>query len=205
MTVSVIAEALDDFERYLTRAPEIARKAASRAINSTLSRKALPAARKQIGLQVGFPAGYLQDPARLGLAQWASESNLQGAILGRQRPTSLARFAIGGQVGAKGGVTVRVKPGQSQHMDRAFLMRLKAGSGPITDDAFNLGLAVRLRPNERIENKRVQVKAIGGGLYLLYGPSVDQVFRTVAGEMAPQIADDATREFLRQFLVLSEG
>jgi hypothetical protein len=34
---------------------------------------------------------------------------------------------------------------------------------------------------------------------LLYGPSVDQVFRTVAVDISPPLLDNLQSEFLRQF------
>jgi hypothetical protein len=81
-------------------------------------------------------------------------------------------------------------------MPSAFLMRLRAGAG--TADNYNIGLAIRLAPGERIRNKRVMTQ-VGHNLYLLYGPSVDQVFRTVADDNAPEIATMVRDEFYRQF------
>jgi hypothetical protein len=37
----------------------------------------------------------------------------------------------------------------------------------------------------------------GSNVYLLYGPSVDQVFRTVAGEVAPDALNFLEDEFFR--------
>jgi hypothetical protein len=87
-------------------------------------------------------------------------------------------------------------------LSKAFLVRLRAGQGPVQDGAFNLGLAIRLRKGETISNK-VQMVPFGGGLYLLYGPSVDQVFRGVASENAPLLADAFADEFFRQFVRLA--
>lgn len=47
-----------------------------------------------------------------------------------------------------------------------------------------------------MQNKKSMVK-LGKGLYLLYGPSVDQVFRDVAKEISPDTADFLEAEFLR--------
>jgi hypothetical protein len=41
-------------------------------------------------------------------------------------------------------------------------------------------------------------KQIGKNLYLLYGPSVDQVFRGVAADQAPAALDFLDVEFMRQ-------
>ena len=48
-------------------------------------------------------------------------------------------------------------------------------------------------------------KLLSNNVYLLYGPSVDQVFRSVADDKTPKILSDVTAEFLRQFARLSRG
>jgi len=95
---------------------------------------------------------------------------------------------------------VEVAPGRARYMKRAFFLRLPQGS-TLTDTQFNLGLAIRLRPGERIENKHTAVR-FAKGLYLLYGPSVDQVFRSKDGsgaatDRAPVLAERLEQEFLR--------
>lgn len=206
MSATIIAEGLPDLTRYLERTPAVARRAARLAINQVAERKALRAAREAIAEQVAFPRTYLTDNNRLSITRRATDDNLVAVVTGRQRPTSLARFAPGQAPGRRGaGVTVRVKPGRSEAMRRAFLIRLRRGRAPVTDESFNLGLAVRLRPGERVENKIRMVPMKGdSGLYLLYGPSVEQVFRSVAADISPAVLDDLATEFLRQFVRLSE-
>jgi hypothetical protein len=204
MTVTIVADALDRTAAYFDLVPALARRSAWLAINDVVRRKALPDARALMEQQVAFPKGYLNDPKRFGVRKFATEDDLEAAVVGRQRPTSLARFSIGGRP-AVPGVRVRVNPGASRAMNRAFLIRLRAGSGPVTDDSFNLGLAVRLKPEEVVQNKKVMVPLGPGGLYLLYGPSVDQLFRTVAGDISPAVADEVATQFFRQFARLSEG
>lgn len=206
MTVRVTATALLDVARYFDSLPAKAAQAAQLAINDTISRRALPDAKRAILKDAAFPAGYLETADRLSISQYATPTRLEARIAARQRPTSLARFSIGGAIGGRGGVQVRVKGGgATRNMARAFLLRLRQGT-QLTEDAFNLGLAIRLRPGETIANKRAMVaKQYGksGSLYLLYGPSVDQIFREVSAEIAPGVAEAATGEFLRQFDRLS--
>ena len=64
------------------------------------------------------------------------------------------------------------------------------------DTKSNLGLAIRLRPGESINNKRAVVR-LQGNLALLFGPSVSQVFAGVANDEAPGIAEKLEQEFLR--------
>lgn len=197
---------LAQLDRYLALAPKATRTAARLAINDTATRKGINMLRLTMEEQVAFPKGYLTDPRRLGVTQRATDSNLEAVITGRGRPTSLARFASSASIiGARRAgspLTVRVNPSRRRALSRAFLVRLRAGQGPVTDEAFNLGLAIRLQPGEVISNK-VRMVPFGGGLYLLYGPSVDQVFRSVAVDRAGEIADLVADEFLRQFVRLA--
>jgi hypothetical protein len=199
------AESVLDLSRYLDTLPDVTRRAARLAINDTMQRQAMPLIRQKIKADAAFPPGYLDDPKRLGIEQYATEAKLEGAIMARQRPTSLARFAIGSPApGARGGVQIAVKPGGGRTLDRAFLLRLRSGA-ELNDDAFNLGLAVRLRPGETLTGKRIQTKRGPSGLTLLYGPSVDQLFRQISNEVSPALAEGMASQFLRQFVRLSSG
>jgi hypothetical protein len=170
------------------------RLSAVRAINKTSERARAQSAR-EIRKQVNFPASYLQPSAgRLLVTKQASGNDLESVITGRQRATSLARFAAGSP--AKGaGVRVEVAPGRAKYMRRAFLIKLPQGKASV-DTKFNMGLAIRLRPGESLQNKKKAVK-MEKGLYLLFGPSVDQVFRTVSEDIAPETASFLEGEFLR--------
>ena len=189
----VAVEGISDTIASLEEMPAAIQRYARMAINTT-TKKTRTAASRKIREQVNFTAGYLSDAAgRLSITQQATDGNLEARISGRFRPTSLARFASGA-VG-RGGVRVQVNPGSTQRMGRAFLMRLRAGRANI-ETKSNLGLAIRLKPGEHVENKHRMVP-VTGNLYLLYGPSVDQIFRFVADELAPDTGDDLEAEFLR--------
>lgn len=174
-------------------------KLAQRAVNKTAERSRTSSARR-MREQVAFPARYLSgSDGRLELRK-ASGSGLEASITGRARATSLARFVTSGSVRRAGQarsstVRVQVAPGKTIELKRAFLMKLRAGNQPI-ETQHNLGLAIRLKPGERIRNKHQMIQ-IAKGLYLLYGPSVDQVFRTVAEDEAPEAATFLENEFLR--------
>jgi len=183
--------ALDEIDAL----PEGILRAARQAVNKTVDRTRARSARN-IRDQVNFPARYLSGQrGRLQIAKKASGKDLEGIIRGRERPTSLAQFVTTGSVGKKGGVGLTVKPGTTRRMPRAFLIKLRAGSASI-DTKFNLGLAMRLRPGETIRNKTKAVK-LAGNLYLLYGPSVNQVFASVADDNAPEAAAFLEQEFTR--------
>lgn len=167
--------------------------AASRALNATLRTTRTDAAKK-IARQVNFTSRYLTGGERLGVRKFSSPSKLEGVLGGRDRATSLARFATSSTVNKKG-VTVEVKPGSAKFMRRAFLVRLPQGKA-LTETKFNLGLAIRLKPGETLNNKKNFIK-LQGNLYLLYGPSVGQVFNEVRDDVAPAALDFFEDEFLR--------
>lgn len=174
--------------------------AAQQAINKTADQARASAAR-DIRQQVNFPARYLSgSEGRLSVSKRASARNLEAMITGRDRPTSLARFAKNKNIAAsqkRGNVSVEVAPGRSKIIGRktpsstgpaAFLMQLRGG---------NIGLAMRLKEGETIKSKKYMTK-VGKGLYLLFGPSVNQVFAGVAEETtAPEAAAYLEQEFLR--------
>ena len=159
---------------------------AVRAINKTAARTRTRSDR-DMRQRIMFPARYLSN--RLRVSRTASRSSLEAVITGRDSPTSLARFSATRNPKAArkaGGVTVTVAPGSTKFMRNAFLLPLRGG---------NLGLATRLKPGESL-NKRY-MRRMNNGLYLLYGPSVDQVFRNVADNETDEALDYLEREFVR--------
>lgn len=193
--------------------PEIAglddkrvRKVAAHAVNYAARRARTETARR-IREQINLPASWLAPSAgRLRLAQRATTARLAASIRARRRPVSLARFVVSERKGRGGGVWLRVKPGRLTFIPRAFRIRLRAGL-ELTDEKHNVGLAIRLKPGERIRNKAVQnTVRMRNGLTLLYGPSIDQAFisRTGAGiaqDIEPQIMDWMEGEFHRLWKV----
>jgi hypothetical protein len=89
---------------------------------------------------------------------------------------------------------VQIKPGRIVELPRAFLLTLRNG---------NVGLGIRLKPGETLQHT-IGAKLITSGplagVALLYGPSVDQVFRSVAVEITPELLNELELEFLRQFI-----
>lgn len=193
----VIIEGLDAVKDIDSLPVAIARRARM-AVNKTAQRSRGQAA-IEINRQVAFPSGYLAPRnRRLSVTKLAQSKDLEAVITGRQRATSLARFATStpNQSRKQGGVSVKVAPNRRKLMKGAFLVKLRAGKAPI-DTKHNLGLAIRLKAGERIRNKKIQMSKLGSGLYLLYAPSVDQVFIDVAKKEAPVALQYLEAEFLR--------
>lgn len=196
MSASIVATGLREMGRFFEELPEIAEQAAVYAINDTVQREGLTVLKRDMRDQVEFPPGYLEGD-RLKPTRFASRGSLEAVIRGRDRPTSLARFAQGQTpANTRGqGVRVRVKRGQTELLRKAFLVNLKNG---------NVGLAVRIKGGESLRNTEGATQ-LAPGLFLLYGPSVDQVLRGVATDRADDILDLVSNKFLRQFGRLSRG
>jgi hypothetical protein len=198
----------DVMEKYLREYPKDARKAARLAINDTV-RRGRRKAKREIMSQVNLKSGYLNEQ-RLS-ENFAKDDNLVGSIIGRRRPTSLARFDTQQlyqpnktRPGRKSaGVTVRVK-GARKKIPNAFLIKLKAGNL----DGANQGLAVRLpegqKPNRRFGGKPLY-KSQNAKVWLLYGPSVNQVLtsdtrgKSLVEQLKPELSTYLNQEFRRQF------
>lgn len=205
MTVTTEFEGVSDVELYFRTAPARTKKAMRLAINQVVARKALPLITKQMYSEIGFPKGYLSGD-RLAITRYATENNLEAVITGRKRATSLARFASAGTpLGSRSnaGVRVQVRNGKSTTLRNAWLVRLRKGKS-LTEDNFNVGLAVRVKAGDSIIGKHSKHQAWLNPQHtvaLLYGPSVDQVFSGVIAE--PQTADQVlsalAEEFFRQY------
>lgn len=201
--MKIEAGAIKGLADFLDAAPEAAKKAASMAMNDITGGAGLKAYKTAMQAQIGFPAGYLDDTERFGQTGFASPDRLETKIKARQRPTSLARFASGGTIG-QAGVTVTVKNGRPISLKGAFMVRLRAGTD--TADGFNVGIAVRVKPGQMIRNKKdaSNMVRLAPNVYLLYAPSVDQVFKDVADTETPAVLDLMATEFLRQFTRLAK-
>lgn len=181
--------------RDIENLPEEILRSARQAINSVTKSTRTDSAR-DMQQQVAFAARYLSGAnGNLRITKQAQGTSLEARITGRKRPTSLARFATSRNVEAsrrRGSVRVAVAPGRVKTMHGAFLMRLRRGEAELG----NIGLAIRLKAGESVRNKR-SMKKLSKGLYLLYGPSVDQVFRSVSADQEPKALEKLEAEFLR--------
>lgn len=194
LKLALFVEGLEMPEETLGIDNEKIERAAYRAINFTADRARTDSA-DLIRKQINFPASYLNpSKGRLVVTSRAGPGDLQAMITGRHRATSLARFVVGNPTPRKMGVNVAVKPGKTVEMANAFVMELRGGGG--IDTAKNLGLAVRVEKG-KAPDKAYKPVRIADGLFLLYGPSVDQVFRTVREDVSPDAEKALQAEFTR--------
>lgn len=197
---------------YFRDFPTLSAQAARLAINGS-ARFGSRLASKRIRAQVAFPRSYIgaagAASSKIRIKQFASSTNVEAVIASRDRPTSLARFALGSptfgrRVKNARAPRVKVKSGGGANLlKRGFFLKLRRGA-ILTDEGFNIGLAVRLKKGETLSASQ-KASPLSGGAYLLYGPSVAQVFDTVRDDISPEVADFAAFEFARQFRRLSHG
>lgn len=194
--VSVIPDDVRHQAEILGVLTEDIDKATWRALNTTADRTRT-ILDKRVRTKVAFPAAYLRpSTGNLTVAERARNGNLEVVIRGRDRPTSLARFSarrVPGAPKGKKGIPVRVAPGVAKYIKRAFIIKLRNG---------NLGLAVRTTggpPRGAYVPRRIT-----DNLWLLYGPSVDQVLNGVRsrndglfGDVAPEALTIFETEFWR--------
>lgn len=189
---AVIVDGFENLDALQNLPDSIIRKARM-AISKTIDH-ARAVSSKQIRQEVNFSASYLTG-ADGKLTTSKDLGNLQGSIKARFRPTSLARFATT-KTANKAGVTVKVSPTKSVRMPKAFLVKLPQGAIK-TETQYNLGLAVRLKPDQLGKLNKKSWVNLGRGLYLLYGPSVSQIFAKVADARSPEISKYLEDEFTR--------
>lgn len=203
---------LEAVASYFKDFPRESEAAARLAINGA-ARFASRLASKRVRDQVAFSRSYIgaagSSNSKIRIKKFAKGADIEAVIAARDRPTSLARFASGSPYFGrrpKGmrGPRVRVQTGGAvTTMKRGFFVRLKRGP-VLTEDQFNVGLAVRLKAGEKMQSTQ-KASPLGGGAYLLYGPSVAQVFDTVRGDIADEVARYAAAEFVRQFRRAARG
>ena len=195
MTYQIEAKGLDGFREVLEALGAAVEPAAALALNEA-ARYGRRLGSEQIRREVNLKAGYI-DAGRLQVTRRADASNLEAVITARDRPTSLARFGQGSpRFGAQRvAPRVRVKAsGGSSTLKRGFYLRLRRGNSVVSSENANIGLAIRLKEGERVENKS-QMASIGDGMYLLYAPSVGQVFRGVSERIAEDVGIQAANRF----------
>lgn len=174
-------------------------KAEFRTVNRVAS-KTRTAGSKEIRSRVNLKAAYVN--THLRLYKKATAGNPRAVITARKRPTRLARYGAKqitrtakGAVGdtlrgipagkKQGGVSVQVgKGGGRRNMGKAFLVPLKTSS--------LMGVFIRT----------------GSGrddIRHLYGPSVDQVFKSVREDLKPTIRQEMVKEFKAQMNFARRG
>lgn len=206
MTVEIELKGFVEARRAINRIPADVDLASMRSVNDSAS-FAQSESSRLIRDQVNLSASYIgnaNDPgARLRVAKRAKPGDNEAIVAGRKRPTSLAQF-MQGTFKRGNPVKLKVAPGRVTRIPNAFPIKLRRGTGSYDPSSANAGIALRLKPGESVRNKREMVK-IAGNLYLLYGPSVDQVFRDVSADVAPAVSLYMEDRFTHHYSRISRG
>jgi len=201
-----------DFPHLIERMqkmPDIVTKASVMAVNEG-ARFGRAAALREMNSQVMLGKKYLGDNLLIKKAQ-GNVGEIRAVVTGIQRPVSLARYAASSARAAFLGskkqpknMRIRVRTSSTGRvMPKAFFVRLRSGR-EFSETHFNVGLAIRLKPGQQVQGRHISGKPMAktgssASVYLLYGPSVDQVFRTVREDVSPEIVQRVRNEFGRQF------
>lgn len=198
MTYRVELRGIDGVEAYLAAQPKRTEKAMRFAVSSA-TRFAYTLGRRKMQEQIAFKSSYLTSSEggspRYAIVRRPTPGNPVGVIRGRVRGTSLNRF-VTSTATKKTDLRAKIKAkGRTHVLKRAFRINLKNG---------NRGIALRLPKGQTpTYGKGLPYGKSGdrknSSLFLLYGPSVQQVFSSVAPDIAPEVADYMNREFVRQF------
>lgn len=197
MNIAMETRGLDKFEEMIRKLGQTGGTASVLAINDTAlfaRRLGSAAIRKELNL----PLGYILGNRRLAITKYAKDSDPEATVTGEDRATSLARFSNSPRRFGRQRIPPRVKVlagSGNQPMRGAFFLNLRGN---------NVGIAVRLKPGERVRNKR-QMSGTSGGLYLLYGPSVGQAFRSAIERELPNISDYLEARFAHHAERLTRG
>lgn len=186
---------------------------AARAINTT-AEWAKNEIQEIIESELNFPKGYLNQESRLSRSS-ATTFKLNAVVTGRDRATSLSRFASGEQ----GDMTISVKKGRRNTGRKTFRL-----TGLNND---NVGLAIRLpsgktpskaykpvllkevtAPSRKLRRNNMfgplEPKNKKTRVWLLYGPSVQQAMGAILrgsneAKLADKIDDMLSENFAKEF------
>lgn len=183
---------LDEIEHL----PDNIKQAAHRAVIYA-TRRARTESGRLMRERISWTATYLTGQGgKLEISLPGRDGPIEGSISAKFRPTSLARFVTGAKTPWKAGVSLHVGPAY-RTSKRMFIVPLRQGSFNISEDRRNIGLAIRLNNGETISGK-YNMHQFSKGLYLLSGPSVAQVFYSVAEDVKSDAAEWLRDEFERQ-------
>lgn len=205
--ITLSMKGMRDLETFAKEFPAEVDTAAQRAVNYTLV-KVRTQTTRDMQKQVELGKSYLD--SKLRITRKATIKNPIGEISGAFEPISLARFARGTIKRGKP-IKVRVKKGGSvtkfsnaaivplSRGGIGFLVRMKKG-----ETLKGSSAARPLLPRKRKDGSRSDPATKA---YLLYGPSVNQLFKEMlkTNEIIPVANDILEQEFFRQMKVLING
>jgi len=191
----VAGKGIDALDRYIARLGDGANKAAVMAVNDTAD-WARTRIKRQMQAEVTLAESAFSN-RQFYVSRRANTADLQAILTASRQPYSLSRFKVG-DVGfgpSAGPVKVRIKAGGSTvNLKRAFYVRAPNGA---------VGIAVRSK--QPLDNSRGARRIKGTDVYVLFGPSPDQLMRRLAPASVPDVENYLNREFSRQIVRVING
>lgn len=191
----VAGKGIDALDRYIARLGDGANKAAVMAVNDTAD-WARTRIKRQMQAEVTLAESAFAN-RQFYVSRRANTADLQAVLTASRQPYSLSRFKVG-DVGfgpSAGPVKVRIKAGGSTvNLKRAFYVRAPNGA---------VGIAVRSK--QPLDNSRGARRIKGTDVYVLFGPSPDQLMRRLAPASVPDVENYLNREFSRQIVRVING
>ena len=182
-------------EEAIRRQPEMAKQAAKFAVNDTIE-WAKTRIKTGIEQQVAVPKDSIT-PARFGITRRATSQELEARLSASNQGLGLIRFVTSQRIARAKAPTVRVKPGGAAvKLERAFLIPTPKAPG---------SFALAVRAPGGLAKSRAARRIPGSDVYILSGPSPNQLLANIAPALLPTIQTRLQQEYARQFERLTRG
>jgi hypothetical protein len=194
--IVVSSTGIRGLEEAIRRFPEDAKQAAKFAVNDTIE-WAKVHIKAGILAQIAVPDDSIT-PARFGISRRASISSLEARLSASNQGLGLIRFVTSPRFANAKSPTVRVKPrGREEELKRAFLIK--------TPGAKTASFALDVRAPGGLAKSRAARRIPGSDVYILSGPSPNQLLANIAPKLLPEIELRLNTQWARQYERLSRG
>lgn len=199
--IRISSAGIQGLAEFVARTPEVAAEAAKLAVGDAAEWGRNLSKREMVSA-VNLPADALAG-RRFRISQRPTTANPEAVISADNNPLGLSRFVVSQKARGAAHPKVRILVGGATESfsdpdikgSYSFLI-------PTPGGADGVGLA--LRTKEPLRNSRAARK-IGRDLYLLSGPSVNQMFGQLMPTIVPRVEAKLQTEFARQYERLIRG
>lgn len=199
--IRISSAGIQGLATFVARTPEVAAEAAKLAVGDAAEWGRNLSKREMVSA-VNLPAGALAG-RRFRISQRPTTANPEAVISADNNPLGLSRFVVGQKAKGSAHPKVRILVGGAT---KSFSDPDTKGSYsfliPTPNGADGVGLAIRTKGP--LKNSSAARK-IGRDLYLLSGPSVNQMFGQLMPTLVPRIEAKLQTEFARQYERLIRG
>lgn len=199
--IRISSTGIKGLAEFVARTPEVAREAAKLAVGDT-AEWGRNLAKREMKAAVNLPEDALA-ARRFRIAQRPTNAHPEAVLSADNNPLGLSRFVVGQKAKGTPHPKVRILVGGAT---KSFSSPDRKGTYsfliPTPGGADGVGLAVRTK---RPLQKSQAARKIGPDLYLLSGPSVNQMFGQMIPALVPRIEAKMQTEFARQYERLIRG